>query len=37
MNHVAERIGDANTSLGLLIIIGLGCLLMFLLFLKGRK
>lgn len=37
MNHVAERIGDANTSLAFLVIIGLGVLLMFLLFLKGRK
>jgi len=37
VNQAVERIGDANTSLGLLVIIGLGVLLMFLLFLKGRK
>lgn len=34
---LAERIGDANTSLGLLWIIVLGVLGMFLLYLRGRK
>jgi cbb3-type cytochrome oxidase subunit 3 len=37
VNLVAERIGDANTSLGLLVIIGLFVLLMFFIYLKGRK
>ena len=37
MNFVQEQIGDTNTSLGLLIIIGVAVVFFIILYLKGRK
>lgn len=37
MSVLAQRIGDGRASLGLLVIIGMGCLLLFIIHLRGRK
>lgn len=37
MNLVQRYIGPPEGNLGLLVVIGLGCLLLFFIYLKGRK